>query len=127
MKASDCTLGVPNDYISILEIIKLQPTDRQRRTDQSSDRVEIDTLKKKERHQMEREIDLELTALASSMITAINDCATTMYRRHFHFKTLSSLMGKLAHNEAFQYVDTHTKKNERINAQHKLNETMCYT
>lgn len=57
-KASDCTLGVPNDYISILEIIKLQPTDRQRRTDQSSDRVEIDTLKKKERHQMEREIDL---------------------------------------------------------------------
>lgn len=37
LKASDCTLGVPNDYISILEIIKLQPTDRQRRTDQSSE------------------------------------------------------------------------------------------
>lgn len=47
-KASDCTLGVPDDYISILEIIKScsRQRRRRRRTDQSSDRLEIDILRR---------------------------------------------------------------------------------
>lgn len=45
LKASDCTLGVPDDYISILEIIKSCSRQR-RRTDQSSDRLEIDILRR---------------------------------------------------------------------------------
>lgn len=45
LKASDCTLGVPDDYISILEIIKSCSRQR-RRTDQSSDSLEIDILRR---------------------------------------------------------------------------------
>lgn len=46
LKASDCTFGVPDDYISVLEIMKSCSRQR-RRTDQSSDRLEIDILRRR--------------------------------------------------------------------------------
>lgn len=61
LKASDCTLGVPSDYISIPEIIKLQQTGRLEQIRVVTGLRLIPRQRRgaeQERHLMKREIDL---------------------------------------------------------------------